>query len=233
MTGDFFEKGQRMARMLSESSLVPKQYQSNIPNTMIALELSNRIGISPFMTMQNLHIIDGKPSWGSSFVIAAINSCGRFTPLKFKFVGEKGQDEYGCYAVATEKKTGEDLIGPTVDMKMVKAEGWLSRKGSKWVTMPEVMFRYRAATFFGRIYSPDILQGMHSADEVKDIDYTEVPTKEEHATQEHQNRVRKWIEKAKSVDELKGVEFEKKDEETQKLYDERLNLLLDNEAGGE
>lgn len=163
-----FEDAQRMANMLSKSDLVPASYKNNIPNTMIALEMSNRLNISPFEVMQNLDIIKGKPSWSSTFIIASINSCGRFKPLRFEFVGTPKTDEYGCRAY-TEDLDGNKLVGPTVTWLMVKSEGWLSKTGSKWQTMPELMFQYRAASFFGRLYAPDILKGMQSVDEVKDV----------------------------------------------------------------
>lgn len=169
-TIEAFENGQRIAKALSSADLVPDAYKNNVPNTMIALEMANRIGVSPFMVMQNLDVIKGKPSWSSTFIISALNSCGRFKPLRFKFEGkDPNSDEYGCRAIAIDAETGEDLIGPKVDWKMVKAEGWLSKPGSKWKTMPELMFHYRSASFFGRLYAPDILKGMHTVEEQIDI----------------------------------------------------------------
>lgn len=165
-----FEDGQRIAKALSSADLVPAAYKNNIPNTMIALEMANRIGVSPFMVMQNLDIIKGKPSWSSTFIISALNSCGRFKPLRFRFEGtDKTSDDYGCRATAIDVETGEELVGPIVDWRMVKSEGWLNKSGSKWKTMPELMFHYRAASFFGRLYAPDILKGMHSVEEQVDI----------------------------------------------------------------
>lgn len=163
-----FEDGQRIAKGLASSDLVPAAYKNNIPNTMIALEMANRLKISPFEVMQNLDIIKGKPSWSSTFIIASINSCGRFKPLRFEFIGTLKTDEYGCRAY-TEDLDGNKLVGPTVTWLMVKSEGWLSKTGSKWQTMPELMFQYRAASFFGRLYAPDILKGMQTVDEVKDV----------------------------------------------------------------
>ena len=164
-----FEDGQRIAKGLATSDLVPQAYKNNIPNTMIALEMANRINVSPFMVMQNLDIIQGKPSWRSAFIIAALNSCGRFKPLRFEFVGNDNKsDEYGCRAY-TEDYDGNKITGPLVTWLMVKSEGWLSKTGSKWKTMPELMFQYRAASFFGRLYAPDILNGMQSVEEVKDV----------------------------------------------------------------
>lgn len=162
-----FEQAQRVAKMLSSSSLIPKEYQNNIQNTMIALEMANRIGASPLMVMQNLYIIHGKPSWSSTFIISAINSCGRFTALQFDTIGEG--DKLECYAWAIDKKTSNKLVSPKVSIKMAKDEGWLDKAGSKWKTMPELMIRYRAAAFFGRLFAPDILMGMHTEEEIIDI----------------------------------------------------------------
>jgi hypothetical protein len=163
-----FEMAQRQAKALSASDLVPQQYKNNVANTLVALEIANRIGASPLMVMQNLNIIHGRPSWGSSFIIAAINGSGKFTALRF--VGDLSK---GIKAVCQEKATGELLEGPTVTMDMAKAEGWLDKAGSKWKTMPELMMRYRAAAFFGRLYAPEITMGMHSTEEVVDIQHEE------------------------------------------------------------
>jgi len=163
-----FEQAQRQAKALSASDLVPQQYKNNVANTLVALEIANRIGASPLMVMQNLNIIHGRPSWGSSFIIAAINGSGKFTALRF--VGDLAK---GIKAVCQEKATGETLEGPTVTMEMAKAEGWLDKAGSKWKTMPELMMRYRAAAFFGRLYAPEITMGMHSTEEVIDIQHEE------------------------------------------------------------
>lgn len=164
-----FEAAQRMATALSKSSVIPKEYINNVPNVLVALEMAHRIGVSPLMVMQNLYIIHGKPSWSSSFIISALNSCGRFKPLRFVFEGEKKTDSYGCRAYTFDKETDERIDGVLVTWKMVKTEGWLNKKGSKWATMPELMFQYRAASFFGRLYAPDILTGMHTVEENTDI----------------------------------------------------------------
>jgi hypothetical protein len=162
-----FELAQREAKMYSVSTIVPKEYQGNTANCMIACEIAHRIGASPSMVMQNLYIVHGKPSWSSSFLIACCNQCGRFSPMDFEFSGQG--DEYGCEAVATVLETGKVLRGTKITWKMVKAEGWDSKAGSKWKTMPEQMFRYRAATFFVRTHAPEISLGFPTKDEQYDI----------------------------------------------------------------
>jgi hypothetical protein len=164
-----FETAQRIAQALSMSNLVPSAYQDNLPNCLVAIEYASRVGMSVLAVMQNLHVIHGKPSPSSTFIIAAINTCGRFTPLQYKMTGEG--DQRGCIAFSYDKQ-GNLLESPLVSMAMAKAEGWSSKKGSKWITMPDLMLRYRAAAFFGRLYAPEIVLGMHTVDEQRDIQYS-------------------------------------------------------------
>lgn len=166
-----FENAQRMALALTSSTIIPKEYQGkdNMGNAIIALEMAQRLRISPMMVMQNMNIINGRPSWSSTFIISAINSCGKFSPLRFEWVGKEGADDWGCRAYATELATGEVLRGSLVTIKLAKDEGWYSKAGNKWKTMPEQMLMYRSASFFGRIYAPEIMNGMQTEYEVQDI----------------------------------------------------------------
>lgn len=158
-----FDLAQRKAKALASTDMVPAQYKGNVANCLLALEVAERTKSSPLAVMQNLNIIHGKPAWSSSFIIAALNACGRFSPIRFKMEGET------CVALATDRESGEILEGPPVTIQMAKDEGWYGKSGSKWKTMPELMLRYRAAAFFGRLYAPDILMGMHEENEVRDM----------------------------------------------------------------
>lgn len=160
-----FEVAQRMAKALAESDLVPQIYRGKVPNCLVALELAQRCKASVLMVMQNLYVIQGKPSWSSQYIIAALNACGKFSPIRFKLNSEKTE----CTAYAIEHQTGETLEGPPVSIALAKAEGWYDKTGSKWKTMPELMLRYRAAAFFGRLYAPEVLMGLQTREEVEDV----------------------------------------------------------------
>lgn len=173
-----FEAAQRMATALSKSTLVPKEYQGNLSNCLIAIELSSRTGASVLMVMQNLYIVHGRPGWGAQFLIGTANTSGRFTPLRFEWCGTKGKDDWGCRAIAKDRRTGEELIGAWITWGMAKAEGWSTKSGSKWQTMAEQMFMYRAGTFWTRVYAPEIGLGMQTREEIVDTtgtDITELP----------------------------------------------------------
>lgn len=158
----------RTARMLSTSALVPDAYKQSPENCLVAIDIANRMGVSPLMVMQNLYVVKGKPSWSGSFCAAAINGSGRFSPLEYVFVGEPGQPTYGCYATAVRLANGVRCCSDTITMAMAKAEGWLNKPGSKWQTMPMQMMMYRAAAFFARAHCSDILLGLPTYEEVQD-----------------------------------------------------------------
>jgi hypothetical protein len=194
-----FELVQRKAKLYAASELVPPIYRGNtvaaMANCVIALNIARRIGADELMVMQNLWVIEGKPSWSSPFVIGALNSCGRFTPLQYeirqlpgkkvtytqrwknKATGSTEQKEVvvelahnlECRAFAYDRSTKEKLIGPPVSYEMAVLEGWWTKNGSKWQTMPELMIRYRASAFFGRLYAPEILNGLGTKEEAEDI----------------------------------------------------------------
>ena len=174
-----FEAGIRMAKSLMGANMAPAQYQGNLSNCLLAMEMASRIGVSVFAVMQNLDIIHGRPGWRGKFLIATLNACGKFSALRFRWEedGEttnplrvlKRSDSFGCRAVAKDLKTGEELVGPLVSWEMVKAEGWNSKNGSKWRTpLAELMFMYRAGSYFVAVYAPEMSLGMGTSEEVID-----------------------------------------------------------------
>lgn len=206
-----FELMQRAARLLSSSTLVPVAYRQTIEkldrfgnvkesrenpnalaNSVVALNMAQRMGADPLMVMQNLYIVEGRPSWSSQWIIAAINGCGRFSPLRFR-IESRGEREIEykstywennqrhtkvekvkindkvCVAWAIEKETGEAIESPAVSIEMAVLEGWYTKNGSKWQTMDEVMLRYRTASFFGKLYAPELLMGLQTVEEAQDI----------------------------------------------------------------
>lgn len=205
-----FEVTQRMAKMYSESTIVPEVYKGNVGNCAIALDMAMRMKVNPLMVMQNLDIVKGKPSFSSKFLIATVNISGRFTSLKFKkkILGKVGVIKYRdnvwdasikknrqvikdfdgsnldnieCVAFAKDLSTGEVLESDPVSISLAVQEGWYTKDGSKWVTMPMLMLSYRAAAFWTRLYCPEISMGFLTKEEIDDIqeaEYVEVKSKD-------------------------------------------------------
>lgn len=200
---------EKVANTLCNSTLVPAAYRNQTTkkqgnqevvianpnatsNAIVALNMAQRMGADPLMVMQNLYIVEGRPAWSSQWIIAAINSCGRFSPLRFEitvlgkrtvnysvteWINRERQQvsktveitDKTCVAWAIEKETGARIESPAVSIEMAVKEGWFGKNGSKWQTMDEVMLRYRTASFFGKLYAPELLMGLQTAEEVEDI----------------------------------------------------------------
>lgn len=156
------------AKYLSIGDIVPAPYKNKPENCIIAIDIANNTGLSPLTVMQNLFIVQGRPAWSGQTCIGLVNRSGRFSkPLEFVFVGEEGDDSFGCYAQTTNLE-GKLVVGTPVTIKMAKDEGWYGKSGSKWKTMPIQMLQYRAGAFFARVHCPDVLLGLPMVEEVKD-----------------------------------------------------------------
>lgn len=222
---ELFEHSQRVANMLSQSDLVPKEYKGNIGNCVIALEISGRIKASPLMVMQNLYIVHGKPSWSSTFLIASLNSCGKFSPIRYE---EDEQNGGRTRAWAYDIKSNEKLYGEWVSMEMANAEGWVSKNGSKWKTMPGLMRRYRAASFFVKQFAPEISMGFQTFEEAIDITpYEEVKdTPQMIAEKKERKRIIDHIGKSNTPDMLNQVKDHIGDDlELIALFDQKMDKL--------
>lgn len=208
-----FEVMQRMAKMYTESTIIPDAYKGNIGNCVIALDMATRMGANPLMVMQNLYVVNGNPSWSSKFLIATINMSGKYSALRYRKrnLGKVGKIKYNdlewktdasgksrkttvvkefdgtdidnieCVAYATELSSGEVLESDPVTIETAIKEGWYTKSGSKWVTMPNLMLTYRAAAFWQRMYCPEISMGFitkEEADDIQDAEYVEIPSKD-------------------------------------------------------
>lgn len=166
LNDNFLSNMMVVAEELSKSDIIPKEFQKKPANCLVAVQLAHRLKADPFMVMQNTDVIYGKPALRSTFIIACINGSGKLLGnLKF----ELDTKETKCRAWGIEKETGAKLVGPLITMEMAQAEGWVAKNGSKWKTMPGIMLRYRAASFFGRLQCPEILNGIYSTEEVEEM----------------------------------------------------------------
>lgn len=201
-TSDNFIMAMQMAKALSSSTIVPQTFQKNDANCLIAIEQAQRLHVSPLMVMQNLYVIQGRPSWSSKFLIAAINNSGKFDmELQFDETKDKNGKPFSC--TAWTMKNGRRVEGMTVDMDMAKDEGWLGKNGSKWRTMPQLMLRYRAASFFSSLNCPELTMGLYTREEIQDNDL------KQYSMEEMQEQVRHDISSNANM-----VDFEPDEPET-------------------
>lgn len=165
---ELFKQSQRMAQLLLASDTIPQSYKGKLPDCVIAIDMANRMGVSPLVIMQNSQIVRGNFSWKGTACKAMIDGCGKYDDSYYVEVGKRGEDSWGYYLEAIDKR-GRVVKGCTVDIAMAKAEGWYQKDGSKWKTMPELMLKYRAAAFFFRTECASLAMGFLTTEEITDI----------------------------------------------------------------
>lgn len=166
-----FELEQRKAKAFVATDFFPTHLRkgnetANIGTAIIVLDLAQRMNIGALEVAQSIYIIHGKPSFETKFLVARLNSSGL---LKGRLQTIVGPDGNSAHCEAIDAQTGQLLKGTTITMEMARREGWLSKNGSKWQTMPELMMKYRAQSFFINEFFPEVKYGLKTSDEAEDI----------------------------------------------------------------
>lgn len=155
-----FEQALQFCDYLANSDLVPKDFKGKPDNCFIAIQWGSELGLKPMQAIQNLAIINGRPSlWGDA-VIALVRS----SPL-CEYVTESDD---GHTAVCRVKRRGEPEEFRTFSIDDAKKAG-LDTKAGPWTQYPKRMRQMRARAFALRDVFPDVLRGMPIAEEVMDI----------------------------------------------------------------
>lgn len=175
-----FQQLMEQAQFLSKSTIVPVMYQNRPENCLIAIEMATRMNVSPLMVMQNLYVVQGKPSWSGSAMASMVRSSTQFRNVELVFVGTEGTDNWGAYVQAERVANGKTVKGATVTIAIAKKEGWYQKAGSKWQSMPEQMLSYRAFAWFSRVHCPELTMGLQSTEEVSDV-YGEIQSERQRA----------------------------------------------------
>lgn len=156
----------RVATAYSRSAMVPAVFRGKPDDCFVAVQLALRLEVDPFMLMQSMYVVHGKPGMEAKLAIALCNARGPFSDrIQWSFTGA-GMDR-ACKAFAHDRATG-NVCECTVTMKIAKAEGWIDKDGSKWKTMPDQMLMYRSAAWLIRTSCPEVLMGMATNDELAD-----------------------------------------------------------------
>ncbi len=176
----------KVAKGLASSQLVPKSYRGKPWDVAIAMEMAQRMNMPLLHVLGKLYIVDGKPSWAGEFCISAVNGCGKYTPLEFDWITDEQGKAIGCSAYATNRETGRRCQGAPITWATVEGFGWNKKANSMW-NIPgqrEQQFMYRAASYFARAFCPEVLSGLYTVEEQKDIsqDYTDVYDEEKKET---------------------------------------------------
>jgi hypothetical protein len=161
LTPKSIDEALRFAEMLSKSNIVPKDFANNPGNILVAIQWGMELGLQPMQAMQNIAVINGRPSlWGDA-VIALVRGSSLCESIT--------ETDDGHTATCSVKRRGEDVQARTFSMDDAKSAG-LAGKSGPWTQYPKRMRQMRARAFALRDVFPDVLRGMPVAEELQDLE---------------------------------------------------------------
>ena len=214
----------KVAEALSHTQFVPEAFRGKKEDCLVALDMAARLGLNPLAVFPDIYVIDNRASFSSKFLIALVNRSGRFSRINFEegvdgevevtYSGwgeQRGQRKtwkekvpnYWAKASFTELASGEVFTSLRVDMKFAERNGWVSKAGSKWQTMPQIMCRYRSASILIKSACPELVMGMEWADDLQDAQERKVELPKQEF--ENPDALRDAIANARTQEELNFV----------------------------
>jgi len=154
-----FDEAKAFAKILSDSELVPKDYRGKPGNVLVAMQMGAELGLSPMQAIQNIAVINGRPSvWGDA-LLAIVQAHPDFEDI----IEEPFGSGYQC----TIKRKGRTPTVRSFTAEEAKRAG-LAGKAGPWSTYPDRMMQMRARGFAIRDAFADALRGLISAEEALD-----------------------------------------------------------------
>ena len=170
---DAVDKLYKYSEILAGSTIIPAHYRGQTSDVFVAVQTAYRMNLDPMMVMQGTYILKGKLGMYTSFAISLANSSGILQGgIRYKIEGSG--DDLKVTAFSNLKANGAE-ISYTISMSEAKSEGWTIN--AKYKSLPELMLRYRAATLLIRTHIPEVLNGMHTVEELRDVEASKSPTK--------------------------------------------------------
>ena len=158
----------KFCEMLAESSIIPKDFRGKPGDILVAIEWGMEVGLKPMQALNNIAVINGRPSiWGDS-ALALVRASGLL-----EYIDEKVE---GDTAVCRVKRKGEPEVVRTFSMEDAERAGLLKKPGP-WQQYPKRMLQMRARAWALRDTFPDVLSGIAIAEEVQDIEVEAMPAK--------------------------------------------------------
>lgn len=155
-----FDDALKMAELMARSTIVPKDFQGNPGNILVAIQWGAEVGLAPIQAMQNIAVINGRPCiWGDA-MLALVRGSGLL-----EWIREETDDRQATCAV---KRKGEPESTRRFSLEDAKRAGLVGKSGP-WTQYPKRMLQMRARAWALRDVFPDVLRGIHIAEEAQDI----------------------------------------------------------------
>ena len=158
----------RFSQLVSSSGLCPDAFRGNAGDVFIACEWGLELGLTPMNALNSIAVIKGRPALFGDAVKGLVDNSGLMESYEEEFVGEENTDSYGVQVTSKRKDKPKPLITTFTVAKAKLADLWDS--SVTWKKYPYRMLKYRSRAFNLRDNFPDVLKGIHIAEEVADYE---------------------------------------------------------------
>lgn len=152
------------SQMLAKSAMVPKQYQGKPEDIMVAVQWGYEIGLAPMQALQNISVINGKPSVYGDAAMALVQASSVCEGVDESLEGEGTTNPV---AVCIARRKGRNPVIVRFSVEDAKRAGLWGKQGP-WQAYPKRMLQMRARGFALRDAFPDVLKGLITTEEAQD-----------------------------------------------------------------
>lgn len=166
------DEAMKFSEMLARSTMVPRQYQGKAEDVLVACQWGKEIGLAPMQALQNIAVINGKPSVYGDAAMALVQASSVCEDIEEYFEGEGTSNPV---AICVAHRKGRKPVKATFSVEDAKRAGLWGKQGP-WSAYPKRMMQMRARGFALRDAFPDVLKGLITAEEAQDYPDTKDAT---------------------------------------------------------
>ena len=150
--------------VLSKSIMVPREYQGKPANVLVAVQWGMELGLAPMQALQNIAVINGKPSIYGDALLAMVRADHRCRGVKEYLDGETAV----CLITRSHNSGEVEEIERKFSVEDAKRAGLWGKQGP-WKQYPQRMLQMRARSLAIRDGFPDVIKGLISVEEAQDM----------------------------------------------------------------
>ena len=210
----------QFSEMLAKSSMVPRAYQGKAEDVLVAMQWGREIGLAPLQALQNIAVINGKPSVYGDAAMALVQASPVCEDIEETIEGEGTPNPV---AVCIAKRKGRKPVVAKFSLEDAKRAGLWGKSGP-WQAYPKRMMQMRARGFALRDAFPDVLKGLITVEEAQDF-----PDQDRPANVVNLPRTRNPLE-ALPLSEITQPIEQTEDPEREYVEVEQVNQMLQEEA---
>ena len=154
----------QFSEVLSQSAMVPREYQGKPANTLVAIQWGMELGLAPMQALQNIAVINGKPSIYGDALLAMVRADHRCRGVKEYLDGETAV----CLITRSHNAGEVEEIERKFSVDDAKRAGLWGKQGP-WKQYPQRMLQMRARSLAIRDGFPDVIKGLISVEEAQDM----------------------------------------------------------------